>query len=266
VGFYNVINPLSMQAGQPEDVSQVLANFNAIAGVLNRAVDNSNVAVAAAIARSKLDFGSGLVNADIASAAAIAASKLAGYPTNLAKVLAGDGSWVGGAGLVGEQVLGSNGQLVVSIPTTYRHLLCFASMRASTSSTIATARMRLSGNSTTNYNDLYVLAANSALSTAPSHGTQTSMHAGDVPDNNLSSANFSSSVYFLPNANVSGQYHGMIGMCYVDGAASTVDRIQVFGGSFWGDTNPVSQIWIWSSSAGNVFVAGSRLTVYGFGT
>ena len=40
------------------------------------AVTNAEVAVAAAIARSKLDFGSGLVNADIAAAAAIAYSKL----------------------------------------------------------------------------------------------------------------------------------------------------------------------------------------------
>src|SRR5215471_9912914 len=77
MGFYNVINPLSMQAGQPEDVSQVLSNFNAIAGVLNGAVDNSNIAVAAAIARSKLDFGAGLTNADIAPGAAIDGSKLA---------------------------------------------------------------------------------------------------------------------------------------------------------------------------------------------
>lgn len=77
MGFYNVINPLSMQAGAPEDVSQVLANFNAIAGVLNGALDNSNISGTAAIARSKLDFGAGLTNADIATAAAIAYSKLA---------------------------------------------------------------------------------------------------------------------------------------------------------------------------------------------
>lgn len=38
---------------------------------------NADIAAAAAIARSKLDFGSGLVNADIAAAAAIAKTKLA---------------------------------------------------------------------------------------------------------------------------------------------------------------------------------------------
>lgn len=84
---YNVINPASLVAGQPEDVSQVLANLQAIAAVINGGIDASNItdgsisnaeiAVAAGIARSKLDFGSGLVNADIAAAAAIAYSKLA---------------------------------------------------------------------------------------------------------------------------------------------------------------------------------------------
>lgn len=45
-------------------------------------IANADVAAGAAIARSKLDFGSGLVNADIAAAAAIAQSKLALSITN----------------------------------------------------------------------------------------------------------------------------------------------------------------------------------------
>jgi hypothetical protein len=115
MGFYNVINPLSMQAGSPEDVSQVLANFNAISAVLNGSLDNTNmapaagilrskldfgagltnadIALAAAIARSKLNFGAGLVDSDIAAAAAIGASKLSGYPSDVTKALLGDGSW-----------------------------------------------------------------------------------------------------------------------------------------------------------------------------
>jgi len=89
MGFYNVINPLSMQAGQPEDISQVLANLNAIAGVLNGSIDNSNIAVAAAIARSKLDFGAGLTNADIAPGAAIDGSKLASNSVTSAQITDG---------------------------------------------------------------------------------------------------------------------------------------------------------------------------------
>lgn len=52
--FYNVINAASMQGGQPEDVSQVLANFNAIAGILNGALDNNNLAPNASIDPTKL--------------------------------------------------------------------------------------------------------------------------------------------------------------------------------------------------------------------
>jgi len=71
MGAYNVISPSAMQAGQPEDISVVLANFSAIATVLNGGIDNSNIAVAAAIQ----------------------ASKFAGYPSDGSKALLGDGSW-----------------------------------------------------------------------------------------------------------------------------------------------------------------------------
>jgi hypothetical protein len=46
------------------------------AKIVDGTIVNADVAAAAAIARSKLDFGGGLVNADIAAAAAIAYSKL----------------------------------------------------------------------------------------------------------------------------------------------------------------------------------------------
>jgi hypothetical protein len=68
---YNIVNPSSLIAGQPEDVSQILANFQAIQSILNGGVDNSNIAVAAGIV----------------------ASKLAGYPTDSSKFLRGDGVW-----------------------------------------------------------------------------------------------------------------------------------------------------------------------------
>src|SRR5215831_12292359 len=43
MGAYNVISPSAMAAGQPEDISVVLANFQAIATVLNGGIDNSNI-------------------------------------------------------------------------------------------------------------------------------------------------------------------------------------------------------------------------------
>lgn len=68
---YNIVSPGSMVAGQPEDISAVLANLTAIAAVLNGGLDNSN----------------------INAAAAIALSKLAGYPADATKFARGDGSW-----------------------------------------------------------------------------------------------------------------------------------------------------------------------------
>jgi len=87
VGFYNVVNAPSMQSGQPEDVSQVLANFQAIAAILNGQLDNSNVATAAAIAYSKLALTGSIVNTDIATSAGIAWQKLNYLP--VARIAAG---------------------------------------------------------------------------------------------------------------------------------------------------------------------------------
>lgn len=71
MSLYNIVNPASMQAGQPEDVSQVLANFQAIQTVLNGGIDDTN----------------------IRSAAAIQPSKLANYPADATRALRGDGTW-----------------------------------------------------------------------------------------------------------------------------------------------------------------------------
>jgi hypothetical protein len=71
MGAYNVISPSAMAAGQPEDISVVLANLQAIATVLNGGIDNSNINVAAGIVASKLN----------------------GYPADSSKVLLGDGTW-----------------------------------------------------------------------------------------------------------------------------------------------------------------------------
>lgn len=84
---YNIINSTHLVNGQPEDVSDVLANFSAIAGVIN-ALDDSN----------------------LAAGAAVSISKLAGYPTDASKFLRGDGTWtnaltVGAAGTQAFQTL-----------------------------------------------------------------------------------------------------------------------------------------------------------------
>jgi microcystin-dependent protein len=54
MGAYNIVNPASMVAGQPEDVSQVLANFQAIQTIINGGIDDTNIAAAAGLQLSKL--------------------------------------------------------------------------------------------------------------------------------------------------------------------------------------------------------------------
>jgi hypothetical protein len=79
---YAVINPGSLAPGQPEDISVVLSNFNAIAAIIN-ALDNTNIAPGAAIAYAKLALTGQIVNGDIAPGAAISASKIAGLPAGV---------------------------------------------------------------------------------------------------------------------------------------------------------------------------------------
>src|SRR5712692_10103591 len=92
MGFYIVVNPATLVGGTPEDVSQVLANFNAIAAVLNGGLDHTNLAAGAAILKTQL-AALGIVDADVAAGAALGIAKLAGYPTDISKLLKGDGSW-----------------------------------------------------------------------------------------------------------------------------------------------------------------------------
>ena len=54
---YNVISPLLMQNGQPEDISIPKANFDAIAAVVNGGLDDSNIAANANIQMSKIAPG-----------------------------------------------------------------------------------------------------------------------------------------------------------------------------------------------------------------
>jgi hypothetical protein len=68
---YNIVSGASLVAGQPEDISIVLANLQAIASVLNGNLDNANLHANAAIVPSKLQ----------------------GYPSDATKALLGDGNW-----------------------------------------------------------------------------------------------------------------------------------------------------------------------------
>jgi len=54
---YNIVGASTLIGGQPEDVSQILANFQAIAAVVNGGIDDTNIAPGANIAESKIAGG-----------------------------------------------------------------------------------------------------------------------------------------------------------------------------------------------------------------
>jgi hypothetical protein len=66
-----------IQPGSPEDITQVMANFNTLKAVVNGQLDDAN----------------------LAAAAGISPAKLAGYPNDSSKTLRGDGSWLAAGGV-----------------------------------------------------------------------------------------------------------------------------------------------------------------------
>lgn len=74
--IYRKVGTLTWSGSAITAIHQTIHQI-ATAQILDGTIVNADINAAAAIARTKLDFGSGLVNADIASGAAIAYSKLA---------------------------------------------------------------------------------------------------------------------------------------------------------------------------------------------
>jgi hypothetical protein len=125
---YNIVSGASLVAGQPEDVSIILANLQAIASVLNGNLDNANLHASAAIAKSKL-AALDIMNSDVNGAAAIAVSKLAaGTEGQSLDTVAGVPAWTtpvpSGLTLISEQLLAAPAASVTfsAIPQTYRSI------------------------------------------------------------------------------------------------------------------------------------------------
>jgi hypothetical protein len=175
MGFYNVINPSSMQAGQPEDVSQVLSNFNAIATVLNGGIDNSNIGAAAALAVSKLAAG----------AAGQHLGMLAGVPT-----------WLGGLSQIDDKLLGVDTANFDfnPIPATYTHLLMVASLEATTAASGEQVWLRANNDSGTNYDTSRIFSGTITDQTL----AQTKYYVFDAPGSTASPYS-GGVVIFAPN-------------------------------------------------------------------
>jgi|SRR5215471_658281 len=243
MGFYNVINAPSMQSGQPEDVSQVLANFNAIASVLNGNVDNSNIATAAAIALTKLTPGS--------------AGRILGMdqtPT---------ASWLPGVQQIGDTTLSTTGQMALaSIPQTFSNLLIVARFRSAIAQTSSTPAFRFNGDAGNNYDWSRMGADNATFAADSSFGAATSaIVTAPCPAASAGSGNYNGQIAIIPGYSTAGVSHVMFGLGWTD-VGTMYHRL--FGG-FWNGTAGINNLWAFSYDANSNFLSGSRMTIYGFG-
>jgi hypothetical protein len=95
MSLYNIVGSASLAAGQPEDVSQVVANLQAIQTILNGGIDDVNVRSTAAILLSKLNIPANInqVARGDGSWGALPIAALTGYPADIAQQVWGDGTW-----------------------------------------------------------------------------------------------------------------------------------------------------------------------------
>lgn len=268
--------PYNPQPGDPEDITQITADFAAILAVLNGDIRSDNISPLAAIPYSKLALGSSIVNADVAAAAAIAASKIAsGY--TLAKLAQSAASahqiahWDGAAwspvsGVVESSDLtvgGSDAAAIAfgSIPTDFKHLLFFWSARASAASINANLMAQLNGDGTTLYDsenlrgDGASAAASETLAVTP--GTVGQMSGATAPADYAGAG-----VVFVPHFQSAyrKQLFGLSVLGWGTGSGQTRVRLD---GTLWRGTAPITSIQF-SLSAG-AFIVGSRITLYGIG-
>lgn len=247
MGFYNVINPTSLQAGQPEDVSQVLANFQAIAAVLNGGVDNSNLSPGAAVARSKLDFGLGLVDTDLAFAAGIQRSKIAG-----------------GVGMqeIQDFLLAAPTNTVDfnPVPQTYKHLFgiwtALDTLAGSVSVAVG-ARMNNDTGGSSYFNQVFD-AANLGPPTTVSQNTSY----GRIGRCGEASAGPGSGIFWIPNYSVSGRQKPLLAL---SGDLNTGVTTMTLEGAmaYWNSGANITRLTI--IDTGQNFATGSRFTLYGIG-
>src|SRR5262252_5766568 len=94
---YNIVNPTNLVQGMPENIADVVANFQAIQGVVNGNLDDGN----------------------IKAAAAISISKLASYPADATRYLRGDGTWavISVSALPADTVVAAATRIVSNITT-----------------------------------------------------------------------------------------------------------------------------------------------------
>ena len=246
---FNVVNRASMVAGQPEDISPVLANFDALAALLNGNLDNSN----------------------FNAAGALALSKLAGYPTDGTKFARGDGTWAAPSGgamsliadytVVGAGIPTFDTNIAAicngNIPQTYKSLLIHVK--------VATAGAASNVNSTFTCNNdtagaYYFQRQNviNGVASADTFNGTTSIQGMDAPGT-TSPLSVAYHTIQIPHYTMADR-HVIIseGFNVGDAAASTVSR-RVHG--YYNSAAAITRFAL--TYGGNNINIGSRITVWG---
>jgi len=242
MGFYNVVNPSSLQTGQPEDVSQVLANFNAIAAVLNGGVDNTNIATAAAIALTKLAPGS--------------AGRVLGMDQTPNAV------WVPGMQQIADQTLSTTAQFdFTGLPQTFKHLAIFHHTRSAAAALSDGMNMRPNANSTSNYYNMYIYSTTGTVLSAPQNGV-TQAYVQDVTGQTSGAGNWSSGFIFIPSYSVN-HTHSWLSMGFAPLQSGSLTLL--IAGGLYNVQEPINRILAWCANTPFAFQSGSQMTIYGLG-
>lgn len=255
---YNVVNRAALASGQPEDISVVLANLDAIAAVINGGLDNSNIGAAAGIVKSKL-AALGIVNADIDAAAAIAISKLAGYPADATKALLGDGSW-GSSGAMTKLWDSTDAGIVFptasfttgALPSTYRSLVIDCTFAANVAGP-SNLYMRFNGDSSLSYGGEVAQFASGAFASFQNAtlGNADRIYIGNAVDQwgggrivlpHYSSTHVKTAVFQVYSGQAAGGFY--------------------WGGGGWNAGGAISTITF--ALVSNSLIAGTRFTIWGF--
>jgi hypothetical protein len=240
MGFYNIVNAPSLVAGQPEDIAQVLANFQAIQAVLNGGIDDVNVR----------------------STAAINPSKFLGYPSDPTQALFGDGLWKKqGLAVLYDSVVAGVVFPVASITTaldqTYKHLLCAWGGRT-TSGALDNLLLRFNGVATANYYWQNIQGLAGTAAAGGSGGLATAIAIGFLTQSNGFDA---SGAFFVPNYSGATGYKPAVGINFAQASATPTFVVAGAGGVFNATTGPITSLTLLPATGPNF--NNGRFTVYG---
>lgn len=237
---YNVIDRTLLATGQPEDITRVLANLDAIAAVLNGNIDSSNIS-------------------------SVAPSKLTGYPSDGTKVLKGDASWgtistlltlVCDLKLGADQAsFDTNTILGGNIPgNSGDDLVIRLEGRGAGACTYPLCRMN--NDSGANY-DYEILAGNAAATSAEGANAATALRLGYMPPSTEAASRFGAYDILVPNYADTDHFKDVSVKAYTNNGGQ---RYALATGGMWLSTAAITRL-TFLPDVGN-WKQGSRLTIW----